>query len=138
MKTLKTFCLVCLAVLTFSCNKDDDSSETTQKTTLELLTSGKWYFESKTPGTYTACEKKGYILFKTNGDLIINSFDDSSGTCESLGEVTATYTLTNDENINLVFGSETQSAKINSISESELKITNNDTGEVNVFDKTEG
>lgn len=130
--------LVLSIVLFASCNKDDDGGSNPQPTNLELLTSGKWYFESNPPGVNTACEKKGYVQFMANGSLIINSFDDASGTCESLGAVNATYTLTNDVNITIVFGSDSQAVVINSISENELKITNSDNGEINIFDKTEG
>ena len=137
MKTFNRICLICLILITYSCNKsDDDSADLIQPTTEELLTSGKWYFESKTPGTYTACEKIGFIQFMINGDVILDSFDDGSGTCESLGEVTATYTLTNNLNLNLVFGSDSQSAVIDSISEDELTLEN--VNETVVFDKTEG
>ncbi|MFL0353179.1 lipocalin family protein [Xanthomarina sp. GH4-25] len=131
--------ILCLFIIT-SCSSDDDNSDSQppQPTTIELLTSGKWYFESKTPGMYTSCEKKGYIQFKTNGDLILNSFDDGSGSCESLGAVTAAYTLTSNVNLTLVFGPDSQSAVINSISTNELKVSNSDTGENLVFDKTEG
>lgn len=140
--TQKLLIAIILGLFTFaSCSKDDDNNDDQQQhqqTTQQLLTSGKWYFESKSTGTYTACEKKGYIQFMTDGSMIINSFDDGSGTCESLGAASATYTLTNNVNLTLVFGSDTQSAVINSISESELTTTNSDTGEINVFDKTEG
>ena len=139
MKTLNRICLICLVLLTYGCNKsDDDSGSSIQPTTKELLTSGKWYFESKTPGAYTTCEKSGYIQFMVNGNLFLVSFDDGSGTCESLDEVTATYTLTNNVNLNFVFGSDTQSAVIDSISEDELTVTSNDNGEEIVFDKIEG
>lgn len=139
MKTLHKIFLSCLLLVLCSCNKsDDESGGSIEPTTAELLTSGTWYFESKIPGTYTACEKMGYIKFMDNGELILNSFDDGSGTCESLGEVRASYTLTNTMNLTIVFGADSQSAVIDAISEDELRITNADTGEKIVFDKTEG
>jgi hypothetical protein len=107
-----------------------------QQTTADFLTSGKWYFQSKTPGSYTSCEKRGYIQFMTNGNLVLESFDDSSGNCESLGQDSATYTLTNNTNITIEFGSDTQSAVIESISEEELTLKID--AETLVFDKTEG
>lgn len=137
MKTFNRICLVCLILLTYSCNKnDDDSSSSMQATTAELLTSGTWYFESKTPGTYTSCEKRGNIRFMANGNLILESFDESSGMCQSLGEVSATYILSNNKNITIEFGSDTQSAVIDSISEEALTLRNDD--ETIQFDKTEG
>lgn len=134
---MKTICLIYLVLITFSCNKsDDDSSESIQLTTEELLTLGKWYQESKDPGTYTACEKNGYIQFISNGDFVINSYDDNTGSCESLGVTNATYTLTNNMNIIITLGLETLEATIVSISESELTLEAD--GETLVFDKTEG
>ena len=137
MKTLKRICLIGLVLLVYGCsNSDDDSSSSMQATTAELLTSGKWYFQSKTPGTYSSCEKRGYINFMSNGNLIIESFEESSGTCESLGQETATYTVTNDRNLTIVIGSDSQSAVIESISEDKLTLETDD--ETVVFDKTEG
>lgn len=137
MKILNRICLICLMLLAYSCNKsDDDSDSATQLTTAELLTTGTWYFESKTPGTYTSCEKKGNIQFMVNGNLTLESFDESSGTCESLGQDTATYTLTNNSNLTIVFGSDSQSAVIKAISEDELTLETDE--ETLVFDKTEG
>ena len=138
MKTLKLVGLTIL-LLSLGCSKNnDDDSENQQQSNLELLTSGKWYFQSKTPGSYTACEKKGYIQFMNDGMFTINVFDESSGTCASLGAVSANYTLTNEVMLTLTLGSETQSAVINNISESQLNITNTTQDETIVFDKTEG
>ncbi|MEZ4817170.1 MAG: lipocalin family protein [Flavobacteriaceae bacterium] len=138
MKTLQ-FLGICILLLCFGCNKNsDDDAQTQQQTNLELLTSGKWYFQSKTPGSYTACEKKGYIQFMNNGMFTINVFDESSGTCASLGAVSANYTLTDGVTLTLTLGSETQSAVINDISENQLNITNTTQDETIVFDKTEG
>lgn len=137
MKTISRICLICLLLISFSCsNSDDDSGSSAQPTTMEMLTSGKWYFESKTPGSYSSCEKKGYIQLMSNGTFVLVSFDDDSGTCESLGENTGTYTLSNNTNLNLVIDSETISAVINSISEEELILETG--GETLVFDTSEG
>lgn len=136
MKTLKTLGLLSLLLLTFSCSNDDDTSAS-QQTNQQLLTSGKWYQESKTPTDFTVCEKNGSVQFMTNGNIIVESYDDSSGTCESLGAITANYTLTNNVNIAITLGTETINAVINSISTNALNITNDD-GEILVFDKTQG
>ncbi|MBV1924492.1 MAG: lipocalin family protein [Flavobacteriaceae bacterium] len=137
MKTFNKIFLISFLILLISCsNSDDDSGDPAQPTTAELLTSGKWYFESKTPGTYSSCEKKGYIQFMTNGAFTLVSYDDTTGTCESLGDNTGTYTLSNNLNINIVFGSDSQSAVINSISEGGLTLETDE--ETLVFDKTEG
>ena len=131
---LLTAMLLSLFVFT-SCSNNDDSDGSNQATNKELLISGKWYNESKSPGTYTDCEKNGYVEFKTNGSVIIESFEVGI-TCASLGAVTATYTLTNDVNIELTLGEEMVTAVIQSISSTELTITSD--GETLVFDKTPG
>ena len=134
---MKTICLICLVLFTFSCNKsDDDSSDSVELTTEELLNSGKWYQESNGSGSNTACEKKGYVQFMSNGDFVINSYEDNSGSCESLGTTTATYTLSNNKNIVITFGIETLTATILSISDIELTLETEE--ETLVFDKTEG
>lgn len=137
MKTFNKFFLISLLILTYSCNKsDDDSNNSQQLTTEDFLTSGKWYLEAKTPGDYTSCEKKGYILFMDNSNFVLVLFDDNSGTCESLGEVNGSYTLINNLDLNLNMGSDSQSAIIVSISEEELTLETE--AETLVFDKTEG
>jgi hypothetical protein len=136
MKTIKLLGILSILLLAFSCGSDDDN-DSTQQTNQQLLTLGKWYQETKTPTNFTACEKNGSVLFNTNGDITIESFGDGSGTCESLGAETATYTLTNNVDITIIFGSETLNAVINGISTNALSITNDD-GEVLTFDKTQG
>lgn len=137
VKTIKTIFLICLVLLTFSCNKsDDDSSDFIQLTTAELLTSGKWYQESNGSGSNTACERKGYVQFMSNGDFVLNNFDENSGNCESLGITTATYTLSNNKDIVITLGIEIVTATIQSISESELTLETPE--ETLVFDKIEG
>lgn len=95
-------------------------------------------FRVENTGDLYSLRKKGYIQFLTNGTAIINSFDGTSSTCESLGAVTISYTLTNNVNITIMLGNDSQSIVINAISEAELKVTYSDTGEINVFDKIEG
>lgn len=140
MKTQKVLFVLalCLALLNLNCNSDDDDGSSSQPTNMELLTSGKWYFESKTPGSYNDCEKNGYIQFMDNGTLILDVFEEDAGTCVSLGAVTANYTLTNDVNLTLTLGTDTESAVISAISATSLTVNNTDTGEVIIFDKTAG
>jgi len=135
MRTIKSILLFAVIVLFFGCGSDDNG-DTNEPTNLELLISGKWYNESRTPGSYTDCEKNGYIEFMTNGDAVINSFDDGSGTCQSLGAVTASWTLTNEVDLNLTLGPESVDATIIAISSSEMTVVGN--GETIVFDKNPG
>lgn len=137
MKILKTLCLVCLAVITINCSKKDDDNNPTQKTNKELLTTGKWYQESKSFGTYSACEKKTNIQFKTDDTLKLEAFDENSGSCQSTGIENATYTLTDNTNLTITFGPDTINTVILSISETELTLKN-EQNETLIFDKTEG
>ena len=136
MNTQKLWMLLFMSLAILGCSSDDDGNN--QQSTEDLLTSGKWYFESITPGSYTDCEKKGYIQFMSNGTAIINSFEDFDGPCESLGAITVSYTLTNNVNLTLTFAGETQNAVIEAISSNSLRVSNPDDGEIIEFDKTEG
>ncbi|WP_431136797.1 lipocalin family protein [Psychroserpens mesophilus] len=140
MKIVKKLCCICLIIMAYNCSSDDDSNggEMNQLTVQELLVSGKWYNESRTPGTdYSDCEKNGYIEFKADSSFNLESFDDSSGSCESLGINMATYTLSNNRDILIAFESEEIIAVINSISEESLTVTSS-SGETLTFDKTQG
>jgi hypothetical protein len=121
----------------YNCSSDDDASSTPQQETEDLLTGSRWYQESKTPEDFTACEKNGYIQFTTSSNLTVETFEDNSGSCESLGAESATYTLSNATTITIVFGMDTLIATINSISETMLSITT-ENDETIVFDKTQG
>ncbi|MDT0557089.1 lipocalin family protein [Ichthyenterobacterium sp. W332] len=141
MKTLKSnsiklITVFCLSVLLSACSNDDDSSSGDQQTTLELLTSDTWYQESRTPGTFTDCEKNSSFKFNSNNTLNVESFEDDAGTCESTGMVSATYTLSGDD-LTIMLGPDTIMATINSVSETTLSVTD-DEGETVVFDKTQG
>ncbi|WP_435413691.1 lipocalin family protein [Psychroserpens mesophilus] len=140
MKTVMKLSGICLIALVFNCSNNDDSNDgqPNQLTVQELLVSGKWYQESRTPGTnFTDCEKNGYIEFKVNGVFYLESFDDNSGPCESLGLNEAIYTLSNNRDILIVADSEEINVSISSISQQELTITSSD-GETLTFDKTQG
>ncbi len=129
------FAAVALSLFIFiSCSSGDDSSN--PPTNQELLTTDKWYNESTSSGSYTACEKNGYIEFKTNGIVTIDSFDDGSGTCESLGATDANYILTSSTTITITLESDMVIATIEAISQDQLTLIVED--ETLVFDKTEG
>lgn len=136
MKTIKILAIILFSALTFSCSSDDDSSSGDEPTTLELLTTGTWYLESKTPNDFSDCEKNSSFKFNTDNTLNAESFEDGTGTCESDGVVNTTYTLTGDTLV-IIFGSDTITATINSISDTILNITD-DEGDTIVFDKTQG
>ena len=137
MNTQKLVGALFMALSLVACSGDDDSDSSQQMTNEELII-GKWYFESKTPGSYSDCEKMGYIDFKNDGTFTIESFEDNTSTCTSTGAVTGTYTLINGVNITLMAGTETQTATIQSISQSELVVIDTGSGDVNTFDRTAG
>lgn len=136
-KLLKPMTIIFLSILTFSCSSDDDSSSGGDtETTAELLTAGTWYQESRTPGSFTDCEKNTSVKFNTNNTVIVENFSDDTGTCESQGAESATYAL-NGMSLTITIGTEVIDATINSITETSLNITD-DAGDTIVFDKTQG
>jgi len=136
MKTCKLLCILTLVLLTFNCSSDDDSG-LNPATVQALLTSGKWYQESRMPGSYTDCEKLSYVQFFNNGNFNLESFIDEEEDCTSLGIIAATYTLANDMTITINFEGDNLPVEIVSISENLLTITTAE-NETLVFDKTEG
>ncbi len=100
MNTQKLVGALFMALSLVACSGDDNSDSPQQMTNEELII-GKWYFESKTPGSYSDCEKMGYIDFRNDG-------------------------------------TETQTATIQSISQSELVVIDTGSGDVNTFDRTAG
>ncbi|MGS2726521.1 lipocalin family protein [Psychroserpens sp. BH13MA-6] len=138
MKTLIKLCSICLLVIIYNCSSDDGDNGTNNPTVQELLVSGKWYNESRSVGSnYSDCEKNGSIAFNNNGQVMVESFDDPSGPCESLGVITATYTLANSSEITIIYGSEVLNASIISITQETLTVMSSD-GETLTYDKTPG
>ena len=136
MKLFRTLSILLLTLLMFSCSSDDDNSQQ-QQSTQELLTSGKWYQESRSPGSYTDCEKMSYIQFMTNNNFLLESFENNGDDCVSLGLMTATYTLSENTTIIISFEGEMFSVEIIAISIQELTLLTSE-NETLVFDKTEG
>ncbi|WP_298894222.1 lipocalin family protein [uncultured Psychroserpens sp.] len=137
MKTYKQLSILLVILSFFGCSNDDDNNGNgNQPTNRELLTSGKWYNESVTPGSYNDCEKMGYIQFSDNGTFTLESFDLNAGNCESFGINTGAFTLSNNINISVSFEGEIITAVIVTITENSLTITTDE--ETIVFDKTEG
>jgi len=136
MKTLKLIILISLFAVTYGCSNDDDSSNNNTPTTLELLTASTWYQESRSPDSLSDCEKNSSFKFNTDNTMTVESYNDNSGPCESEGVLNANYTL-NNMTINISFGTDTIIATINSISSTELSVTDNN-GDTIVFDKTQG
>lgn len=98
INTLKLIMMLCMLSLIYSCSSDDDS--VSEPTALELLTTDKWYFESATGGTISACQKNDSYTFMANGNVTLEIFDDSSGFCELVVTGITTYTL-NSLNIDI-------------------------------------
>ncbi len=138
MKLLQSILSLTIIVTVFSCSSDDDSSSGggNTATTAELLTTGIWYQESRTPDDFTDCEKNSSVKFNTDNTISVESFSDDTGTCESEGTDSATYAL-NGMSLTITIGTEVITATINSISETSLNITD-DEGDTIVFDKTQG
>ena len=138
MKTCKLLSLLFFVLLAFNCSSDDDgSNDGDSLSVIQLLTSGRWYQESRIPGSYTECEKLSYLEFYNDGDFNLESFEDDGGDCMSLGLMTATFTLTSDTMIIISFEGDNLPVEIVSISENLLTITTAE-NETLIFDKIEG
>ena len=137
MKLFKTLSILLSTLIIFSCSGDDDNNSQEQQTVQELLTSGKWYQESRTPGSYTDCEKMGYVQFMTNNNFTLENFENNGDDCTSLGLMTATFTLSENTTIEIAFEGDIISTEILEISTQELTLLTSE-NETLVFDKIEG
>ena len=137
MKTLKIVAIAFLSILSFSCSNDDDSSNNTLPTTLDLLTSGTWYFESKSQAGYTACQKESSIDFMVDGSTIIKIVEESMDGCELVETINTNYildasTITINFVDDILFGIVTYDASLQT-----LIITENGGGFI-ILDKVQG
>lgn len=136
MKTVKTLISLCIAAsLCYSCSSDDDEGGQTLSNQ-EFLTMGTWYQESKAPGSYSACEKKSAISFKTNGTATLAFHEDNNGSCEAQPIISGEYTLTGDA-LTITAAEQTLKATLKSVTE-ELLTLLDENGATLVFDKTSG
>lgn len=107
MKTLKQLILIIvLASLTFACSSDDDNSSA--QTVKQMLMSGKWYLEKYGDTEGTPCQKKSFVhFFDQNKFEEISYYEENSGSGDCYVEYmgSGTFTLTNDEIINVQFDS---------------------------------
>ncbi|ULC57940.1 lipocalin family protein [Flaviramulus sp. BrNp1-15] len=136
MKTIKHLSMLFVILFAFNCSSDDDSNSNNEQQTEDLLTSSKWYQESKTPGSFSDCEKNTSFKFNTDNSIVVESFDDGSGTCQSQGTTTSSYTL-NGTTLTITLGSDIITANIDNITSTMLTVTDN-SGDTIVFDKTQG
>ncbi|WP_350285776.1 lipocalin family protein [uncultured Croceitalea sp.] len=136
MKTIQILPLLGLLLVSLACSSDDDADDTETPSTQNLLTTGIWYQESKSPGGFSDCEKNSSVAFATDGTVRIESFEEEAGSCEAQTPETASYTL-NGATLVFTAGPETFSATINSISSEMLSVTD-DEGATVVFDRTQG
>ncbi len=134
MKTLKIFPYLIIIFNLCSCNSDDDGSSNGD--TEDLLTDSTWYQESRSPEAFSDCEKNGSFKFNNDNTLDIESFNDDSGTCESLETISVAYELSSMM-LTIPIDSEIITATINSISESSLSVTDSE-GDTIIFDKIQG
>ncbi|MGC1471608.1 MAG: hypothetical protein WA775_03360 [Psychroserpens sp.] len=137
LKKISFKLITLLTVLTFlfTCSQDDDVDSNI--TTLEILTSDKWYFQSKSPGTYTECNRKGFLDFSTDGTVSIRAFDDTSDDCGLEVVFDTTYTL-NGLNIDVEIGSDSIIGIIAYDPSVETITIINSEGDSITFDKIEG
>ena len=135
MRTVKSITLLAVIALFFGCSSDDNGSDS-GPSNLELLFSGKWYQESSSSSTYTACEKQTSFDFMASNALEVEVFDVSSGSCQSLGTNNASYSLTNDVDLVLTITGWTISGTIQSIDSDELVVLSS--GETVTFDRNPG
>lgn len=136
MKTLKLLGVSVLLLCLASCSSDDDGIDI-GKTNQELLIAGIWYQETNSDEDLSDCEKTTSFNFVNNTDLEIEVFADLTGSnCESFGMIDATYSLTNDVDLTIMFDGDTANAVIISIDDNELIIS--DDGETITFDRIPG
>lgn len=140
MKTIKSiFTLLAFSTL-LSCSKDDNDSR--QPTVAELLTSGRWYFESMTSVTLDNCGKNTSIQFFDNGNVYTETYSLNGASECVLSQVNSgTYELLSDTQLSTTNGSETNSSLvIVQISETQLIIRDESGSTHNTitFDKTQG
>lgn len=83
-RQLKLFIIVFLSAITFSCNSDDNNSDTIDPFI------GKWHFsdtiyiltdQSEFVETVSSCEHQSYYRFNTNGTVEIMSFYENGNSC---------------------------------------------------------
>lgn len=139
MKTIKTIFTILAFTTLFSCSSDDDSH---QPTVAELLTSGKWYFESMTIAPLNNCGKNTFIQFFENGNAYTETYSlDGAGECVLSQVNSGTYELISDTQLSTTTAGETNSSLvIVQISETQL-ILRDESGSTHntiTLDKTQG
>lgn len=138
MKTIKSIFTLLAFTTLISCSSDDSR----QPTVAELLTSGRWYFESMTAVTLNNCEKNTSIQFYENGNIYTETYSLNGANECVLSQVNSgTYELLSDTQLSTTNGSETNSSLvIVQISETQL-ILRDESGSTHntiTLDKTQG
>ncbi|NBL64356.1 hypothetical protein GV828_03960 [Flavobacterium sp. NST-5] len=122
-----------------SCNNDDDQSE---PSTMELLTSGRWYFQSSTIISITSCDRQEYFDFSEDGLLILFITEMVEGTCENQPLQNLNFELLSNNNLLLRDDAgNTNSLQIVAISQNTMvlrQIMDDGTNHDLTFDKTAG
>jgi hypothetical protein len=136
MKTIQSLFCICTLLCLISCSSSETDDSDEVLSTQELLTSGKWYQESQSPGSFSPCEKNTSFQFNTDGSVIIEGYNETSGSCQLENTLTASYTLSG-LSLTVSLGSETISATVENISTTELTLSES-TGAMTVFDKIKG
>ncbi|NBL64357.1 hypothetical protein GV828_03965 [Flavobacterium sp. NST-5] len=81
--------ILILSLTQISCSNDDREPETTFQ---DLLTSGKWYYQSS-GDTYPYCMRQTYFEFFSNGTYHRQQTYTLAGDCLQMPVETANYTL---------------------------------------------
>lgn len=129
--------LTLIGITTTSCDKDDDKYELPAAT----LT-GKWFY-SKVGGAVGGVEfldnyggnedgcSKDYVEFGSNGTFADVDYDSTNAPCEVLADA-GTYALAGNT-IVVDFGDGSTTSTLLNLSYTELKVRDNDSGEILVF-----
>jgi len=140
MKTKTSWFYLLCSIALFSCS--DDDGNTAQPTVAELLTSGRWYFQTVSSSELNACEKTTFIEFFDNGNAYSETYSlNTEGACTMISSSSGTYELLSDTQLSITNNGETNDdLVIVQISETQL-ILRDESGSMPVtisLDKTRG
>ena len=145
MTTKNFFFIAIISIFTFSCDSNDDDSNSNPENNPESII-GEWSYTSQTlNGDNIAfqdeCQQNNeHQTYSSNGDYEQTEFENLSGTgCEQVTSSTGTYTLENNI-LNFTQNGEPYTAQILELNDStlkyELSIDYDDDGSIDEFTQT--